>query len=202
MSTTPRATATAQRRQAILDAALACFVQQGVTEATLATIRAQAHVSTGSLYYHFPSKDHLAAALYIEGLQQAQHHVLASVIRHKQAEAGIRAMVQAYLDWVQTHPDYALFLLTRRQAEFMQPVEAQIATLNADFRTQFAAWVAPHVQARMLPPYSSELYGALVVGPCEYCARRWLMGDRNPRTLGQLKRQLTKAVFPALQALR
>ncbi len=202
MPTTPRATATAQRRQAILDAALACFVQQGVTEATLATIRARAHVSTGSLYHHFPSKDHLAAALYIEGLRQAQHCVLARVMRHKQAEAGIRAMVQTYLDWVHTHPDYALFLLTHRQAEFMHHVEEQIATLNADFHAQFAAWVAPHVQAGVLPPFSSQLYGALVVGPSEYCARRWLMGDRNPRTLVQLKRQLAKAVFPALQALR
>ena len=71
MSPTPRATATAQRPQAILDAALACFVQQGVTEATLATIRARAHVSTGSRYHHFSSKDHLATALYIEGLRQA-----------------------------------------------------------------------------------------------------------------------------------
>lgn len=202
MSTTPRATATAQRRQAILDAALACFVQQGVTEATLATIRERAHVSTGSLYHHFPSKDHLAAALYIEGLRQAQHHVLASVIRHKQAETGIRAMVQAYLDWVHTHPEYALFLLTHRQAEFMQHVEEQVATLNADFHAQFAAWVAPHVQAGILPPFSSHLYGALIVGPCEYCARRWLMGDRNLRALVHLKRQLAKAVFPALQALR
>jgi len=202
MSPTPRATATAQRRRAILDAALACFVQQGVTETTLATIRAQAHVSTGSLYHHFPSKDHLAAALYIEGLRQAQHYVLTCVMRHRQAAAGIRAMVQAYLDWVYTHPEYALFLLTHRQAEFMQHVEAEVATLNADFQAQFAAWVAPHVQAGVLPPFSSELYGALVVGPCEYCARRWLMGDRQPRTLVQLKRRLAKAAFSALQALR
>jgi len=177
-------------------------VQQGVTETTLATIRVRAHVSTGSLYHHFPSKDHLAAVLYIEGLRQAQHHVLTHVIRHAQAVAGIRAMVQAYLDWMQTHPEYALFLLTHRQAEFMQHVEAEVATLNADFHAQFAAWVAPHVQAGVLPPFSSELYGALVVGPCEYCARRWLMGDRQPRALVQLKRQLAKAAFPALQALR
>ena len=99
------------------------------------------------------------------------------------------------------HPEYALFLLTHRQAEFMQQVEAEVATLNADFQDQLAAWVAPHVQARVLPPFSSELYGALVVGPCEYCARRWLMGDRQPRALVQLKRQLAKAAFPALHAL-
>ena len=202
MSPTPRATATAQRRRAILDAALACFVQQGVTETTLATIRARAHVSTGSLYHHFPSKDHLAAALYIEGLRQAQHHVLTHVIRHTQAAAGIRAMVQAYLDWVYTHPEYALFLLTHRQAEFMQQVEAEVATLNADFHAQFVAWVAPHVQAGVLPLFSSELYGALIVSPCEYCARRWLMGARQPRTLDQLTRQLATAAFAALQALR
>jgi AcrR family transcriptional regulator len=176
-------------------------VQQGVTETTLAKIRARAHVSTGSLYHHFPSKAHLAAALYIEGLRQAQHSILTRVMRQRQAAGGIRAMVQAYLDWVQTHPEYALFLLTHRQAEFMQQVEAEVATLNADFQTQLAAWVAPHVQAGVLPPFSSELYGALVMGPCEYCARRWLMGDRQPRTLVQFKRQLAKAVFPALQAL-
>jgi hypothetical protein len=54
----------------------------------------------------------------------------------------------------------------------------------------------------VLPAFSSDLYGALLVGPSEYCARRWLMGDRNPRTLAHLKRQLAKAAFPALQALR
>lgn len=53
MSPTSRAIATAQCRQAILDAALACCVQQGVTEATLATIRTRAHVSTAFLMYLF-----------------------------------------------------------------------------------------------------------------------------------------------------
>ena len=202
MPTTTRAATTAQRHQAILDAALACFAQHGITETTMATIRGRARVSTGSLYHHFPSKDHLAAALYIEGLRQAQQHVLASLTRHKQAEAGICAMVRAYLDWVHTHPEYATFLLTHRQAEFMQPVEEQVAALNADFHIQFAAWVRPHVQAGVLPPFASDLYGAILVGPSEYYARRWLMGDRNPRTLAHFKRQLAKAAFPALQALR
>jgi len=201
MSSPPRATTTAQRRRVILDAALMCFVQQGVTKTTLATVRARAHVSTGSLYHHFPSKTHLAAALYIEGLRQAQHSVLSRVMRQRQAAAGIRAMVQAYLDWVQTQPEYALFLLTHRQAEFIQHVEAEVATLNADFQAQLATWVAPHVQAGVLPRFSSDLYGALIVGPCEYCARHWLMGDRQLRALVQLKRQLAKAAVPALQAL-
>ena len=57
----------ASRRQAILDAALACFTNKGFTETTMEDIRIRSGASTGSIYHHFSNKEMLARALYLEG---------------------------------------------------------------------------------------------------------------------------------------
>lgn len=46
----------ATRRREILDAALACFVENGLVATTIEEIRLAAGASIGSLYHHFASK--------------------------------------------------------------------------------------------------------------------------------------------------
>src|SRR6202165_344407 len=60
-------TTTESRRQAILEAALACFASKGFTETTMEDIRKLSGASTGSIYHHFANKEMLARALYLEG---------------------------------------------------------------------------------------------------------------------------------------
>ena len=61
-----RERASERRKREILEAALACFGELGYEKTTLAEIRARSEASTGSIYHHFRSKEHLFAALYLE----------------------------------------------------------------------------------------------------------------------------------------
>lgn len=53
----------AEKRDAILDAALECFIERGFAGASLSRIAHAADVSTATLYRHFPSKDELFAQI-------------------------------------------------------------------------------------------------------------------------------------------
>ena len=58
-----------QRRRDLLEAALVCFSAHGIEGATVEMILARCGASIASLYHHFGSKDGLAAALYLEGIE-------------------------------------------------------------------------------------------------------------------------------------
>lgn len=97
MPVTPRRAASALRRRTILTAALACFAQKGVQATTLDEIRRQAGVSIGSIYHHFADKQHLAQAVYMEGLESNYALVLRDLAEHEDARAGLEALVRTTL---------------------------------------------------------------------------------------------------------
>lgn len=67
-----RSERTADSRQLILDATLACLFEQGYARTTTLTIQARAGVSRGRLLHHFPSRDGLLVAAC---LHLANHHL-------------------------------------------------------------------------------------------------------------------------------
>jgi len=164
------------RRRQILQAALACFTERGYRETTMEHIRQRAGASTGSIYHQFSGKEELAVEVYLEGLRSYQAGFVEELLRHEEAEAGIRALVGYHLGWVREHPDWAGFLFQMRQAAFMVASEERIGRLNEAFHERVAAWLRPHVRAgriRRLPP---DLYPPLLFGPCQELSRAWLAG--------------------------
>src|SRR5438270_14067786 len=102
------------RRDAILDAALACFNERGVSGTTTDDVRQRAGASVGSIYHHFGSKEQLAAALHVEGARSYQGGFLEVLENQRSARAGIHAIVRHHLRWVADHPDLARFMLGGR----------------------------------------------------------------------------------------
>jgi AcrR family transcriptional regulator len=192
--------ATSRRRQAILDAALACFSTMGYDQTTLADIRRRAGASTGSIYHHFGSKEQIAGSLYLDAIRATQDHGIAALLRTRTGRTGIHAQVHAYLDWVEANPDRARFLLWMRHAEFVVPGEPEIDALNAEVQRRAQAWFAQRIAAGELPDVDPSIRRALVFGPCRHWASRWLAGD-TPVTVAQAKRQLAPAAYAALMAL-
>ena len=64
------ATRPENRRQALLEAAARRFLQRGYAAASLREIAADVGMQVGSIYYHFPSKAELRAAVHEEGLRR------------------------------------------------------------------------------------------------------------------------------------
>jgi AcrR family transcriptional regulator len=199
----PRASreeSTLARREEILRAALECFHDLGYERTTIDTIKARAKVSTGSIYHHFSSKEQLFAALYLDAIRDAQAFGLRALRQAKSGEQGVRALVGSYLRWISREPKKAAFLLTMRRAEFMGEVEAELEALNHEFRTTLADWMDQHVGRGRLPLAKMDVLMALLVGPSEEFARRWLRG-KTSTSLKESAALLGDAAWNALRAL-
>lgn len=184
----------ARRREQVLQAALACFSEQGFGATTVEQIRRRSGASTGSIYHLFGGKQELAVELYLEGLRDYQAGFTAELSRHRSARAGTGAMVRFHLGWVREHPDWARYLFQMRQAAFVQASEERIAQLNAGFHEQVAAWLGPHVRAGRIRRFPRDLYPSLLLGPCQEFARAWLAG-KTRTGWDRARRELSAAVW-------
>ncbi|MEJ2715811.1 MAG: helix-turn-helix domain containing protein, partial [Deltaproteobacteria bacterium] len=107
------------RRQEIIQAALACFIEQGVAQTSMADIRRRSNASTGSIYHHFKSKEQLAAEVYLAGIGDYQDGFLAVLEEQRRARDGIFAVIRYHLEWVSGHPDWTRYLFQQAHAGFM-----------------------------------------------------------------------------------
>jgi AcrR family transcriptional regulator len=87
------------RRDQILEAALACFSENGFHQTGMADIVRRSGMSHGAVYVYFPSKEDI-----IEALADDRHQreaILNSVVQNaKNPIEGIHALVRAYAGWV------------------------------------------------------------------------------------------------------
>ncbi len=193
-ATTARGT---DRRQAILDAALAVFLERGFDAATIEAVRDRSGASVGSIYHFFGSKERLAAALYGSALADYEQGVVALLDRGPDAAAGVRALVRHHLRWVEDNPELARFLFARRSAEVRAAGADEVARINARAADALAGWAAPHVRARRLRRLPPELFRSILLGPAQEFARAWLR-DEAHSTIEQATRAFAAAAVAAL----
>ncbi|WP_164135302.1 helix-turn-helix domain-containing protein, partial [Stenotrophomonas maltophilia] len=81
-------------RQQILDVAASLFRARGYTETSLRDIGAQVGMKAGSLYYHFASKEELAAEVLRIGVQRV-HEAVVSAVAGLGPQAPMKARIEA-----------------------------------------------------------------------------------------------------------
>src|SRR5215213_8710185 len=139
--------ATAERRDVILEAALDAFSDGGYEAATIAEVRRRSGASVGSIYHRFGDKRGLAADLYVECLADYQRGLQAALAGGPAAEAGIRAMVRYHLRWVEANPRRAAFLFERREPEIAIVATERVRALNKSMFERCREWLLPHQRA-------------------------------------------------------
>jgi AcrR family transcriptional regulator len=193
------APATADTREAILTAALACFTERGFSATTVEQIRERSGASIGSIYHHFGGKEQIAGALYVEGLAGYHRGLSALVERDPGAEEGVRAIVRHHLRWVAGNPELARFLMNRRETEVRLASEAPLRALNRATFAAVTAWFEAHAESGGVRPMPFDLLYATVIGPAQEFARHWL--DGNTKTsIKRAERALGDAAWAALRA--
>lgn len=113
------------RRRAILDAALACFLKHGYRATSIAQIRQKSGASTGSIYHFFSGKGAIAEALFrqaIAGWAEFAPSPTAS------AEERIKASVSGLVIWGLAHPDQSRLLDELRS---LAPLDDELKDLRA-----------------------------------------------------------------------
>ncbi len=160
----------ASKRQALLDGALACFLEHGVVETTMELVLARSGASVGSLYHHFGGKEQLADALYVECLGAYHRGAYDRLEAAATPEAGVRGLVEHHLDWMVGHTDRAKFLLAYRDHEIREASD-ELRSLNRHFYGRLEHWITERA-APPMPPLPAVI--AQWIGPAHNFARHWL----------------------------
>ncbi|MCH9682928.1 MAG: TetR/AcrR family transcriptional regulator [Deltaproteobacteria bacterium] len=193
MATTSRAEHTRAR---VLDAALRTFAEGGLAGLTIQAIRDRCGVSVGSLYHHFGNRDGIALALYERSLLALLDRIQADALRTRSAKGLIRAMIVAYLDWVEANVDAARFLFAA-PAE-LDPLASPALVQRKRARVlPLAQRALEHAAAGEVASLPPAYYELVVIGQVAETARRWLGGE--PIDLGEARTILARTAWRALQ---
>ena len=199
-----RSTTAESRRQAILEAALACFASKGFTETTMEDIRKISGASMGSIYHHFSNKEMLARSLYLEA-RRSLHAALSIFLTALSLREGIEALIHAYLAWFEQHADLGQYLLQAGESEYLS---AYIKVLRQKTRTtlptetfsgQLLQWLAPYISDGSVTRLPQSLYFPLIIGPSREFVRIWLR-TRQPAEIQEAREPLAKAAWLVITA--
>jgi AcrR family transcriptional regulator len=147
---TRRRLSAADRRFAILEAALEVFSERGFSDASLDDVAARGGISKALIYEHFGSKRELQDVLLDTYLHELIARVVGAIAGASTDEARLRAGVEAFLDFSSERPA-ALALLTRNVAD-----PAAGATIDR-LREEAASALASIMAQNAPPPEPGDL---------------------------------------------
>jgi AcrR family transcriptional regulator len=158
----------------ILTAALELYASQGHKGLTMTAVISETGISSGSLYHHFGSLDGLAAALYNRCISDLLDSLIAALARSRTAHTGVKALVEAYLRFVQDNRPAADFIHASPYADFLPAHADSIAEAKTPRMLRITNWLRPYVEAGQVVALPDPLIEMLVIGPVAEISRRWL----------------------------
>ncbi len=193
-----RHAATEKKQRQIIQAALACFTENGYSETRIVDICNRCNANTGSIYHHFKSKELLAAQVYLEGIRDYQTGFLDILQKQKKAREGIFALITYHLKWVEKNPGWARFLIQKRHAEFMGATADGFNSLNKVFMKGCATWFGKHIESGILRPLPKEIFISILLGPCQEYSRLLVSGVIAKPAVHKAAQELGLAAWRAL----
>ena len=165
------------RRQDILQAALACATELGLEAVSIEGVRARCGASVGSIYHHFGSREGIVAALYVVLFQRQTAAIEAALGAAQTPRAGVEALVHSYLDWVAAYPDQARFMFQARGLAAQSALKTDLTALAQQRNQTLVDWFAPHQAQGAVKALPCELLPSLVMGPVQSYCRAWLSAE-------------------------
>ena len=177
----------AERRAALVRAALRVIHRDGVNGATTRAIVAEAHMSLASFHYAFRSRDEMIRELIAFVVQDEQRVSLEALDPDADIRSAVHAGMHAYFDLLRAHPS--------REQALQELVQYSLRTPGLEHlpRAQYASYF--HT-ARVLLERGAEVTGVQWSLPVEQLARiliaitdgltiAWL-ADRDDEAAGRL----------------
>ena len=170
-------------KQEILSSALTCFIEKGVENTTIADIRAASNVSVGSIYHHFGNKEGIVVALFLSGVEDHSRIQERALAEAETVEAGVKSVVRCYINWINDNPDWARFVFRYRSlVENSGKTEQEKIQRKAHFE-RLRNWFSPYISNREIKKLPFEVYHALIIGPSQDFALRWLAGKTKSKLI-------------------
>ncbi|WP_342242916.1 TetR/AcrR family transcriptional regulator [Pseudomonas sp. OTU5201] len=187
------------RKDDILQAALACFSEQGVDATTIEMIRDRSGASIGSLYHHFGNKERIIAALYLEGVSGYARLLEAGFAKVHSAEGCIKLLVACYVDWVLENPDWARFILHSRGRVEASELGEQLRETNRLHHGRIEEILRPHRESGAYREMPRDCFVSVVIGPVQDFTRNWLAG-RTRTSLADCRELFMQVAWDAVRA--
>lgn len=184
-------------RTKVLDAAARVFLEFGYSGASMDQVRQAAGVSNGSLYHHFPTKAQLADALYVDIVRDFQASLLETIAREVSAEAGVKGLVRAHVNWVVKHPDRASLLHKLKRDGGVSDASEGISAANAEAFGALDAWMHRKTDAAEMRALPFHVWLAIVFAPAMSLTGRWVSEPR-PSVTPKVREALEHAAWSAV----
>ncbi len=165
-----------KRRDAILDAALRCFVERGVLGTGIEEIRRAAGASPSSVYHLFDGLPGLTLALLTRTFERLFAHLAARVLPTPTAEQAVVALVDGHLEWILGHPDEGRFMYQATALEFGAEATGALQARKAELLTPVVHHLGRFITEGALPPWPPLLLDVVLLGPSHEACRRFLAG--------------------------
>jgi AcrR family transcriptional regulator len=187
------------RKDEILKAALACFIEVGVDATTVEMIRDRSGASIGSLYHHFGNKERIIAALYLAGTAEYAALLEKGFAEAHSAEACIKLLVTSYIDWVVSNPDWARFILHSRGRVEASELGEQLREANRLHFERIQQALVGYREQQLFKVMPADCFASVVIGPTHDFARNWLAG-RTRTQLSACRELLAQVAWDSVKA--
>lgn len=185
------------RQQQILDAALYCFLEQGIDATTIADVRARSSASTGSIYHHFRDKDGLVSGVLQRIVDRYQASLQTALPEMNTPKALIMGIVFHFTEWAAQHNSSAK-LLSELQGSSRLPQSNGRADLQKDTLLNPALVdIEKAADDGNIIKLAAPLYEAVILGPVFAVNDHW--SPENPHAPLEAE-LLAKCAWQALSA--
>ncbi|HZJ28113.1 MAG TPA: TetR/AcrR family transcriptional regulator [Acidimicrobiia bacterium] len=190
-------------RARILATATRQLLDRGYAAFTVASVREELRLSSGSMFHAYPSKAALAAAVYVEGMADYQRAAMAGLAISSDPEQTLRCLIDTHLGWVQDHPGLARFLFSTLPGEVVAEAAAPLAQRNATFYDALDRFYGRMTEAGLMGPLDRRVAHAICIGPAQEYCRQWTRDDHAaaPRELSSVLAEVALAAIRTTTAL-
>jgi AcrR family transcriptional regulator len=165
-----------KRRDALLDAALRCFVKRGGLGTGIEEIRRAAGASPSSVYHLFDGLPDITLALLTRTFERLFAHLAARVTPTATAEEAVVALVEGHLEWILGHPDEGRFMYQATALEFEAQAAEALQARKAELLAPGVLHMGRFIAQGKLPPWPPLLFDVVLLGPSHEACRRFLAG--------------------------
>lgn len=142
----------AAKIERILDEASALFAERGYQATRMEDIAAGLGLQKGSLYYYFPSKESLLAALVESRVGFATDELRAIVARDEPAISRVRAGIAAHLAVFQEHASLYTIFNSERLHDINREVAKKVDDLGREYEDLWAVLLGEGIERGELRP--------------------------------------------------
>ena len=169
------------RKRALMDAAASMFATQGYAATTMRDIAAAVDMLPGSIYYHFPSKEHLLLAIYREAVEGISARVEAAVAATDDPWNRLEAAATAHLETILDESAYAK-VMVQVVPEHAREISTELALARDNYEARFRDLIS---QLGLPDGVSGSIFRLMMLGALNWAQIWYRPGGITPAEIAR-----------------